>query len=71
MTIYLKTIAGFGLLADNIEDGVDQFGSLGVVTLGPVVSSARLTEDKVVRTEDLAKGARANDFVIKMSPMTS
>ena len=51
----LETIAALGFLADNIEDGVDEFGALCVVTLGPVVPGAALTEDKVVRTEDLAE----------------
>lgn len=44
----LEAVAGFSLLADNIEDRVDEFGTLSVVTLGPVVTSTRLTEDKVV-----------------------
>jgi len=51
----LEGIAGLGLLANNVEDGVDQLGTLGVVTLGPVVTSTRLAEDKVVGAEDLAE----------------
>merc|ERR1712216_719456 len=38
----LKTIARLGLLADNVEHGVDQLGTLSVVTLGPIVTSASL-----------------------------
>jgi len=51
----LKAIAGFGFFADNIEDGVDELSSFCVVTFGPVVSGARLAEDKVVWAEDLAE----------------
>jgi hypothetical protein len=53
----LQAVAAFSLLADDIEDGVDQLSSLGVVTLGPVVTSAGLSEDEVVRSEELAEGA--------------
>jgi hypothetical protein len=56
----LEAVAALGLLADNVKDGVDQLGALGVVALGPVVAGARLAEDEVVRAEDLAEGARAD-----------
>mmetsp|Transcript_78078 Transcript_78078/g.155161 ORF Transcript_78078/g.155161 Transcript_78078/m.155161 type:complete len:543 (+) Transcript_78078:117-1745(+) len=56
----LEAVAALGLLADDVEDGVDELGALGVVALGPVVAGARLAEDKVVRAEDLAEGARAD-----------
>ena len=39
----LKTIAALGFLSDNIQDRVDKFGSLGVVSLSPVVTSSRLS----------------------------
>jgi len=51
----LETIATFGLLSDNIEDGVDEFGTFGVVTLGPVVTGTSLTEDEVVWSEELTE----------------
>jgi len=38
----LDAVAGLGLLADNVEDGVDELSSLCVVALGPVVASAAL-----------------------------
>ena len=57
---YLEAIAGFGFLANDIENGVDEFSSFGVVTLGPVVSGSGLAEDKVVWAEDLAEGARSD-----------
>ena len=53
----LKAVASLSLTADDIEHLINQLGALGVVTLGPVVSSARLAEDEVVRTEELAKWA--------------
>jgi hypothetical protein len=52
----LEAIAALGLTADDVEDLVDKFGTLCVVTLGPVVSSTGLTENKVVGTEELTEG---------------
>merc|ERR1712157_269308 len=51
----LKAIASLSLLTNDIQDGVDQLSTLGVVTLGPVVTSSGLTEDKVVRSEELTE----------------
>ena len=51
----LEAIATFGFLSDDIEDGVDELGSLGVVTLGPVVTGTGLSEDEVVRSEELTE----------------
>ena len=56
----LEAVAALGLLADDVKDGVDELGALGVVALGPVVARARLAEDEVVRAEDLAERARAD-----------
>merc|ERR1711998_56556 len=56
----LEAVAGLGLLADNIEHGVDQLGTLSVVTLGPVVTGASLAEHKVVGAEELTEGAGAD-----------
>ena len=53
----LEAVAGLGLLADDVEDGVDELGTLGVVTLGPVVTGAGLAEDKVVGAEELTEWA--------------
>ena len=47
----LKTIATFRLLPHDVEHAVHQLGALGVVALRPVVASATLTKDKVVRPE--------------------
>jgi hypothetical protein len=51
----LEAIATFGFLSDDIEDGVDELGTLGVVTLGPVVTSTGLTENEVVWSEELSE----------------
>merc|ERR1719331_34440 len=51
----LKAVATFSLLSDNIEDGVDELSTFGVVALGPVVSSTSLSEDEVVWSEELSE----------------
>mgnify|MGYP003957588509 CR=1 FL=1 len=56
----LEAIAGLGFLAADVEDGVDELSTFSVVTLGPVVASTGLSEDEVVRAEDLAVGTSAN-----------
>merc|ERR1712061_772341 len=53
----LKAVATFSFLSDNIKDGVDELGTLGVVTLGPVVTSTGLSEDEVVWSEELSEWA--------------
>mmetsp|Transcript_22833 Transcript_22833/g.34274 ORF Transcript_22833/g.34274 Transcript_22833/m.34274 type:complete len:314 (-) Transcript_22833:77-1018(-) len=56
----LQHIARFSLFADNVHNAVHQFSSLSIVTLGPVVTSTRLSKDKVIRAEDLAHVTSAN-----------
>mmetsp|Transcript_31309 Transcript_31309/g.79466 ORF Transcript_31309/g.79466 Transcript_31309/m.79466 type:complete len:502 (-) Transcript_31309:80-1585(-) len=56
----LEAVSRLGLLADDVEDRVDELGALGVVALGPVVAGASLPEDEVVGAEDLAVGASAD-----------
>jgi len=51
----LEAVATFSFLSDNIEDRVDEFGSLSVVTLGPVVTGSGLSEDEVVWSEELSE----------------
>jgi proteasome assembly chaperone (PAC2) family protein len=53
----LKAVTGFSLLAHNIKHRVNQLSTLGVVTLGPVVTSTVLAENKVIGAEKLAEGA--------------
>jgi len=56
----LKAVATLGLTTNNVKDLVNQLRTLGVVTLCPVVASARLTEDEIVRTEKLSKRSSTN-----------
>lgn len=51
----LEAVTALSLTTDNIDDLVDKLGTLGVVTLSPVVTSTGLTEDEVVGTEKLAE----------------
>ena len=64
-SIYLEAIAGFGFLADNIQDWVDELCTFGVVALGPVVTGAGLTEDEVVFERYLKYFYLINNFKIK------
>jgi hypothetical protein len=52
----LEAVAALGLTADDIENVVDKFSSLSVMTLGPVVSGTGLTENEVVGSEKLSEG---------------
>ena len=51
----LEAVAGLSLLADNIEDRVNQLSTLSVVALGPVVTGSGLAEHEVIRAEELAE----------------
>jgi len=56
----LEAVAAFGLLSHDVEDGVDEFGTFGVMTFGPVVSGSGLAEDEVVGSEELTEGASSD-----------
>jgi len=56
----LEAIASFGFLSDDIEDGINEFGTFGVVTLGPIVTGTGLSKDEVVWSEDLTEWARSH-----------
>jgi len=56
----LEAVASLGLTADDIDDLVNELGTLSVVTLSPVVTGTGLTEDEVVGAEELAKGTGAD-----------
>ena len=56
----LEAIASFSFFSDDIEYGVDEFGTFSVVTLSPVVSGSGLAEDEVVRSEELTEGSSSN-----------
>lgn len=56
----LKAVAALGLFADNVQDGVDELGALGIVALGPVVTGAALPEHEVVWPKYLTERSRTN-----------
>mmetsp|Transcript_50734 Transcript_50734/g.69608 ORF Transcript_50734/g.69608 Transcript_50734/m.69608 type:complete len:229 (+) Transcript_50734:847-1533(+) len=56
----LEAVAALSLLADNIEYRINELSTFSVMALSPVVAGARLTEDEVIRAEDLAEGTRAD-----------
>lgn len=52
----LEAVTALGLTTDNINNLVNKLGTLGVVTLSPVVTSSGLTENEVVGAEETAEG---------------
>jgi hypothetical protein len=56
----LEAIATFSFFTDNIEDGVNELCTFGVVTFGPVVTGTGLTEDEVVGSEELTEWSSAD-----------
>jgi len=53
----LRSIALLDFHADSVQDFLDQFGTFGVVTLGPVVTSSVVSEAHVVGLEKRSDGA--------------
>ena len=51
----LEAVATLSFLSDNIEDGVNELSTFGVVTLGPVVTGTGLSENEVVGSEELTE----------------
>jgi len=56
----LEAIAALSLLADDIENGVDQLSTLSVVTLSPVVTGTALAENEVIGAEKLTERTSAD-----------
>ncbi len=56
----LEAVAALGLLADDVEDGINQFGALSIMALRPVISGPRLSKDEVIGTENLSVGTSAD-----------
>jgi hypothetical protein len=56
----LEAITTFSFLSDDIEDGVDEFSTFSVMTLSPVVTGSGLTEDEVIRSEELTERTSSN-----------
>jgi hypothetical protein len=56
----LEAIAALSLTTDDIENLINKLSTLSVMTLGPVVASTGLAEDKVIGTEELSERSSAN-----------
>jgi len=56
----LETIATFSFFSDNVEDGVDEFSTFGVMTFSPVVTGTSLTENEVIGSEKLTEWASSD-----------
>ena len=56
----LETIAALRFFADHVQHGIYELGALCVMSLGPVVTGARLAEDEVVGAEDLSERTGAD-----------
>jgi len=56
----LKAITSLSLLADDVENGINQFGTLGVVTFGPIVTGTSLAKNEIVGSEELTEGSSAD-----------
>jgi hypothetical protein len=52
----LEAVTALSLATDNINNLVNELGTLGVVTLSPVVTSTGLTENEVVGAEEVTEG---------------
>jgi hypothetical protein len=51
----LEAIATFGFFSNDIEDGVNEFSTFGVVTFSPIVTSTSLSENEVIGSEELTE----------------
>ena len=58
----LEAIAAFGLATHHVKDLIHQLCTLSIMTLGPVVTSTRLTKDKVIGSEKLAERTSADSI---------
>jgi hypothetical protein len=56
----LEAITSFGFFSADIEDGVNEFSSFGVVSFGPVVTSSSLSENEVIGSEELSERSGSN-----------
>src|SRR5690606_25127587 len=56
----LQAIAALSLFANDVQHSVYEFSTLGVMSLCPVVTSARLPENEVIWPEELTERSRSN-----------
>ena len=52
----LEAIAALGLLAHDVEDGVDELGAFGVMALGPVIAGARVSGHGILGSKEASEG---------------
>eukprot|EP00747_Dinoflagellata_sp_TGD_P141305 gnl/TRDRNA2_/TRDRNA2_176109_c1_seq1.p3 gnl/TRDRNA2_/TRDRNA2_176109_c1~~gnl/TRDRNA2_/TRDRNA2_176109_c1_seq1.p3 ORF type:complete len:142 (-),score=0.05 gnl/TRDRNA2_/TRDRNA2_176109_c1_seq1:1596-2021(-) len=55
----LKTVTRLSFFTNNVQNNVNKFSTLCVVTLSPIISSTSLAEYKVIRTKNLSKRTRS------------
>ena len=58
----LKAVA-LSLLSNDIENGVNEFSTLSVVTLGPVVTGSSLTTDEVIWSEEFTERSALKIYI--------
>jgi hypothetical protein len=56
----LEAVAALSFASHDIEDLIDQLGTLSVVTLCPIITSTRLAENEVVGAEELSEQSSAD-----------
>ena len=56
----LEAITALSFLTDDIEDGVNELSTFGVMSLGPVVTGTGLSENEVIGSEELTDRSSAD-----------
>jgi hypothetical protein len=56
----LEAIATFSFLSNNIEYRINKFSTFSIMSLSPIVTSTSLSENKVVRSEELTERSSSN-----------
>ena len=50
----LEAITPYSFFADDIDDGVNELSTFGVMSLGPVVTGSGLSENEITGSEELS-----------------
>ena len=58
----LKAVTALSLTTNDIENLVNEFGTLSIMAFGPVVAGTRLAKDKVVGAEELTEWTSTNSI---------
>jgi len=56
----LEAIATFSFFSNNIEYGINKFSTFSIMSLSPIVTSTSLSENKVIRSEELTERSSSN-----------